>query len=526
MRPSTFRRAFVLGALLCATATFAGNYSQPFSATPANWSVANDTWSVVANEYRNAQSDLPPSLAWYNGASWTRNFTLKVDAKSDWPAEGNELGVVFGLTDSTHYFQVLISMDGQVDLYQIVGDPNSRTTLASYKLDPAAVGLQPGEYFAVEVFVNGNTVTVRVKQTLAIARKPITPVTGKIGVIARANHARFQNLTLTDNGNAEQLFRGNFTSRTGGAIDLSEPDINCTGPTAQDPDQEKSCYANITGLDTSGFTWPARFWSDGDQETDDGGKLHYHSRSLTGEVTDFVGADIESYPGHAGPDSHVLHQWLIKREDRGNGQSGPAPQIPYAIRPRSSFQDQHDLYARFWLKYPGTLTGYWQMPWQFVTNGTFNAGDPRALRVSLLATPSRSYNYKDCGPEAAGHWHWLVQADSGPPQDQQEADATVTQFCNAGSDVPMNRWFKVEIFWHRAQSTSDLGRIWVAIDGHEVIDTPDNKKQGFMYAAGSPIDRVNLPQMYGGDAYPREQYVDDLEIWSTFPENASADEPN
>jgi len=522
MRPSAFRRTFLLGALFCASAAFANNYSQTFSATPSNWSVANDTWSVVNGEYRNAQSDLPPSLAWYNGASWNKNFTLKVDAYSDWPAEGNELGVVFGLTDSTHYFQVLISMDGQVDLYQITGDPNTRTTLASYKLDPEAIGLAPDTFFPVEVFVNGNTVTVRVKQTLAIARAPITPVTGKIGVVARANLARFKNLTLTDNKTAEQLFRGNFTSRTGGAIGLSAL-YNCTDPAEQNA--EKSCYADIFGLDSSGFTWPVQLWDDGDPDEDQGGALHFHSRSVSGNVRNFVDADIETFPGHGGTDSHVLHQKLIGRGTRPDGTQASQPQIPYAIRPRSTFQDQHDLYARFWLFYPGTLTGYWQMPFQFVTNGTYNADDPRALRVSLFATTSRSYNYKDCGAAAAGHWHWLVQGDSGPPEDEND-DTVKFQFCNANSQVPMNRWFKVEIFWHRAQTASDLGRIWVAIDGQEVIDTPDTERQGLMYAAGSPIDRVNLPQMYGGDAYERNQYVDDLEFWDAFPENASPDLQN
>ena len=38
---------------------------------------------------------------------------------------------------------------------------------------------------------------------------------------------------------------------------------------------------------------------------------------------------------------------------------------------------------------------------------------------------------------------------------------------------------------------------------------------------GAPIDRIMLPQMYGGDAWPRHQYVDDLEIWNWFPDNAT-----
>jgi hypothetical protein len=83
------------------------------------------------------------------------------------------------------------------------------------------------------------------------------------------------------------------------------------------------------------------------------------------------------------------------------------------------------------------------------------------------------------------------------------------------------RWFKVEIFLHRGTSSSDNGRVWVAIDGHEVIDynssVDSTNAIGNMYAAGSPISRMNLPQMYGGNVWPRDQYVDDLEIWDGFP---------
>ena len=51
--------------------------------------------------------------------------------------------------------------------------------------------------------------------------------------------------------------------------------------------------------------------------------------------------------------------------------------------------------------------------------------------------------------------------------------------------------------------------------------TPDNG----MYDGRAAIDRIMLPQMYGGDYWPREQYVDDVEIWNGFPPDASPDLP-
>jgi len=187
---------------------------------------------------------------------------------------------------------------------------------------------------------------------------------------------------------------------------------------------------------------------------------------------------------------------------------------------------------RFWLLYPNAFTtnvnDYWQMPWQFVTDGGHNP-DPDdetdELRVSLFATPSKSHDGHDCAPSAPGHWYWLIQGDKGVDEDDWKFHK-----CAVSSTVPTGRWFKVEIFLHRARTSGDAGRVWVAIDGNEIIDydsrvDASTNGAGNMYVSGSPISRMNLPQMYGGDTYPREQYVDDVEIWDGFPSNASADVP-
>jgi len=528
MRSSRFMLPPIIGlsALLCSGAFAAGNYTQNFATAPTSWNVANDTWTA-AGDYRNSAGVLPPAISWYTGNSWTTNFTYKVRAYSQWPAEGNELGVVFGLTDSTHYFRVVLSMDGAVDLSRIAGNPNSPASTTSGSVTPASVGLAADTWFDLEVFVNGNAVTVKVNGKVAIAGAPITPVPGMIGVIARADLARFDDLSITDNL-ATQLFRGTFTEKDGTAINLSAPNIRCSGPTPQAPQAEKNCYANITGDDQSGYSWPIRMWGDGDREEgddDDGAKLQYISRSTTGEVTDFVGAAIETRPGRVnmnpdgsgGNNTHVIHQWQI-------ADANARPQVPYIIRPRISFTEQHDLYMRFWLKYPDGLTGWWQMPWQFKTSD-HHSTDPDetrdSLRVSLLATPNATYHWRACPGATAGKWHWLIEADPGTVNVPGDVK---WQQCNPTAEVPFGRWFKVEVFFHRATSATGTGRVWVAIDSNEILDytVQGNAQENGMYAMGSHINRIMLPQMYGGDVFPRDQYVDDLEIWDGFPASASA----
>jgi hypothetical protein len=60
----------------------------------------------------------------------------------------------------------------------------------------------------------------------------------------------------------------------------------------------------------------------------------------------------------------------------------------------------------------------------------------------------------------------------------------------------------------------------VAIDNQEIFDVRDPDG---LFAPGStePLNRIMLPQLYGGDTYPKYQYADDMEVWDGFPHDAS-----
>jgi len=525
MHSPYLRLVLLLGALSFARlASAAGNYSQNFqNLDPATWATWYDNWEAVAGEYRNLHAVIPPALSFYLGNTWTSNFTYKVTARSDYASSGNELGVVFGLTDANNYFAVVVSMDGVVDLLRASGNASSPSLIASGNV-PASIGLSQDTDFELVVFVNGNSVIVKVKGKVVplvyVNGDPhITPVLGKIGVISRANHAHFDNLSITDN-EATQLFSGTFMGDDGSPISLTTPTYYCSGP-------EKACYAKIVGNDSSGFHWPFKLWGDGDDDPNEGGMFHYMSRDTTGPVTDFAGAIIEEVPGHNpdgsdGAPTHVLHTWLRKKGNVSN------PQLPYAIRPNVSlsqhpFLDQGDLYARFWMKFPYGLTGAWQMPFQFMTGGDFNRADPnnldpKALRVSLFATTWQAFSGITC-TGATGNWHWVIQGDRNP-------DFPIWQQCHSSAEVPFRKWFKVEIWWHRARAANQSGRVWVAIDGQTVLDRTVTPSEGQgMYADESPIVRLNLPQTYGGDTWQRHQYVDDLEFWDAIPADATRPNP-
>ena len=77
--------------------------------------------------------------------------------------------------------------------------------------------------------------------------------------------------------------------------------------------------------------------------------------------------------------------------------------------------------------------------------------------------------------------------------------------------VPVGKWFKFEVFWHRSKGSD--GRFWAAVNGQKIVD-----KFGPNYGVNSnPIDRIMFLQLYSGASYPLEQWTDDVQIWSSFP---------
>ena len=114
--------AVALFSCLAGAAHAAGNYSQNFATAPSGWSTALGAWNATGGEYRNTVNTASPATAaYYNSNSWTTNYTYKAKAYSEWPSSGNQVGLVFGLTDATHYYAALVNMSGAVTINQISG---------------------------------------------------------------------------------------------------------------------------------------------------------------------------------------------------------------------------------------------------------------------------------------------------------------------------------------------------------------------------------------------------------------------
>ena len=494
------RLVLVLCALISSSPAIAGaRVFQNFTNDAGGWAAldaANYPWSVASGYYQNdiASTNGASSITLYSSTrTWQDNFVYSFDIYSSYTGTGNLLGAVFGYTSAGNYYEVVTNIQGNVTVRRYQGGAEAWVatgTVPAFPADtfvPVQLSLMNG---SLSLLINGQPTTFY----NGTPNLGVTPVNGRIGLVTRSDLGRFDNVNVI-----ERIFRGNFTDQgTGLGVAISDPNSHCT---PDNPPNEKTCYANITGNDTSGYSWPIRMW-DNDVDPSDpnalGALLQYIPHITSGTATDYLGAAIEMQTGHGGTPTHVLHQQIKQAGTAGN----MTPQIPYAIRPLNAFNQQHDLYARFWLKYPNGLDGpsgtnsWWQMPFQFTTSNDTTADATDSLRMSLFATNTPTHNGVNCDqahPEnnpPAGRWHWLVQADPG---EAFSKDDVYWQKCNPTAAVPFAQWFKVEIFFHRAPTSGSTGRIWVAIAGQEVLDytVPATTFDKGMYSAASPIQRIN-----------------------------------
>jgi len=257
------------------------------------------------------------------------------------------------------------------------------------------------------------------------------------------------------------------------------------------------CWQEIIGTDsTTGFTWPPKV-------ANSSGRFQLLTNSGSQpsptSVYNYMRNEIQTVTGPKGSSTRALYSKIDQSGCCGTDpQGGGSTQNPYLLFPTS---DLKDFYVSFWIKLQADLAqklhegDAWRPMFEFKTTDT----DYR-LTIGVLA-------YNGATP------YWEVKTDSYAPT-RQTFWAVTTRDQLA---VPGDKWMKLEIFWHR--SSGPDGRVWVAVDGKTIAD----KSGPTMGPNKSPINRIMLTQLYSGSPYPIYQWVDDVQIWSTFPTVSSGD---
>ena len=232
-------------------------------------------------------------------------------------------------------------------------------------------------------------------------------------------------------------------------------------------------YQNILGTDNeSGFSWPINILGASESA------LHF----IDDDNFQAIHAEIQTVTGHDGNQTKALYN--IEHYDTG------VTQCPYEIL--NIKEGTKDLYIKYWIKLDSaslTEPDMWRTFFEWKTKDYANGSGFRLI----------SYVYTD--DDGAPYWHW--QGDKNPESQIWEID-------NKDIPVPMNEWFLTEFYWH--WSEGDDGRALWKINGEIIGDhygpTTRNSK---------PIGFIMLTQIYG-NANPKHQWIDDIEIWDSIPE--------
>ena len=244
-------------------------------------------------------------------------------------------------------------------------------------------------------------------------------------------------------------------------------------------------YGYIKGEDTqTGYSWSIDIL--GSSESG----LHFVDND-----GDALESKIETVIGHSGKQIRVLYNKM-------NYNVTGSTQLPYEIL--NIKESKKDIYIRYWMKIDDNMIGQkdkWRALFEYKTKDYKDPGE-NGTGFRLI-----SYVYTD--EEGKASWHFQGDRDSNTPI--WECDTLIpTKTCN-NSNLPVitNKWFLTEYYWHWSNGKDGLA--WWKIDGKIV-----GEHHGATTRNNNPIDFIMLTQIYG-DSNPKEQWIDDIEIWEGIP---------
>ena len=168
--------------------------------------------------------------------------------------------------------------------------------------------------------------------------------------------------------------------------------------------------------------------------------------------------------------------------------------------------DVNEAYFTYWFKYPADFpdkldstvpAGDWRDQFSWKTGGYNDtyAGDYRFAINVIKGRDNKLFWRTFADNVANGPW----------------SKVTYWSEDNKVVSVPVDKWFKFEVYWKRS-SGSD-GRFWAAVDGQEIVDHYGSN----MGVLNLPVTRISINTPYSGGYATVESHSTGLEIWSSFP---------
>lgn len=316
----------------------------------------------------------------------------------------------------------------------------------------------------------------------------------------------YSNIPVINVGSAGMIFKTSFGN---GADVVLNPPTSIT---------DFQAWQRFSGTDTaSGYSFPfiSGLGAKSEMILQLIGPYGYNRVALnSSNVNTYFGNKIQTV---VGPKGNMVRELFLNlaQKDEPVGQAGS--QVPFLINRPWTIGDTGDVYLSFWYKFPADLaskldplvsSGNWRVLFEWKTGGYENTykGDYR-MQTTVLK-----------GKDGTLHWisAWDNNANMSAKTDKNK-DGSPWSFKTFWSEsnytvpVPVGKWFKFEVFWHR--STGSDGRYWVAVNGQTLF----NHSGANMGDYGLPINRIMVNNAYSGGLGPVEGHLTDLHIWNGFP---------
>ncbi len=302
-------------------------------------------------------------------------------------------------------------------------------------------------------------------------------------------------LASTPASAANLLFKSNF----GSGVVLNPP----TGFSAA-TSGAGNAWQSITGVDSeTGYDWSKKPL----------GAYFFGLQIITAEpvnsstIGSHVYNAIRTVPGPDGkPINELFHNLKYKPWVGATPEGKGAAQVPFLLNRPWTVGDVKDLYITYWFKHqpdlvesldPKISSGNWRVQFEFKTGGYNNTygGDYRIQTTILKGSDNKLY--------------WMSKGDNVANGPWPRVDYWIER--NMTVPVPVDKWFKYEVYWHR--STGADGRYWTAVDG-QVITDHFGPNMGDL---NLPINRIFISNSYSGGKPEIQSQIAGLEIWDDFP---------
>jgi hypothetical protein len=264
------------------------------------------------------------------------------------------------------------------------------------------------------------------------------------------------------------------------------------------------CLQEIRGTDsTTGFTWPPNFIT-GDKAFDL--RPNHPQPTSADTIGQYMFNQIQAGAGRNGSRA-VYSEIRLNGSGNTNPQGGGSTQLPYMIFPPA---DVPEFYLSYWVKLQSNLVKKmtvafdWRVLFEWKTQD-----DVRRLKLEIIQS-----NF--------GKPYWRAMLDDRSSGDSVrkwvEPPEAPTSPTSPAFSIPVlvGEWFKVEVYWKR--SAGGNLRAWMAINGQKFVD-----RTGPDMGTANWINRIFVTQLYTSTSYPVFQWVDGLQIWSTFPTASPGD---